>query len=99
MDEVGIEQARRTLGEIVDRARIAEQQTRITRQGKPAAVVVSAKWYDAALEALDYIGRTVDTGRYLGDYEVIHKDGDPRNNDPANLEIREKPDRDSATDA
>ena len=40
MDTVSIEQARKALGEIVDRARLAGQPTLITRQGKPAAVVV-----------------------------------------------------------
>jgi prevent-host-death family protein len=45
MDEASIEQARLKLGEIVDRARLADQFTVITRQGKPAAVVVSVDWY------------------------------------------------------
>lgn len=49
MEQVSIEQARRTLGEIVDRARLADQVTLITRQGKPAAVVVSAGSYEAML--------------------------------------------------
>jgi prevent-host-death family protein len=47
MEQVGIEKARTTLGEIVDRARIAGQPTMITRQGKPAAVVVSVAWFRA----------------------------------------------------
>lgn len=80
MDEIGIEKARNQLGEIIDRARLAEKPTRITRQGKPAAVVVSARWYDAALK---YIGQTLD----YGTYEVHHTDGNPLNNDPANLEV------------
>ena len=49
MEEIGLEEARRTLGEIVDRARLAEQPTLITRQGKPAAVVVGAAIYEAML--------------------------------------------------
>lgn len=80
MDEIGIEQARGMLGEIVDRAHWSGLPTRITRQGKSAAVIVSAAWHDAVLDA-------------LGDYEVNHKDGDPRNNDPANLEIMPRPER------
>lgn len=45
MEQVSLDQARRTLGEIVDRARLTGQATLITRQGKPAAVVISlAKW-------------------------------------------------------
>jgi prevent-host-death family protein len=46
--EIGLEDARRQLGEIVDRARLADQHTLITRQGKPGAVVVSAEWYEQA---------------------------------------------------
>lgn len=45
--EASIEQARLKLGEIVDRARLADQFTVITRQGKPAAVVVNVDWYEA----------------------------------------------------
>ena len=52
MQEASIESARLKLGELVDRARLAEQPTLITRQGKPAAVVVSVAWYDRAVEAL-----------------------------------------------
>jgi len=48
MDQTSIEEARRTLGEIVDRARLADQATLITRQGKPAAVVVNVEWYEHA---------------------------------------------------
>jgi prevent-host-death family protein len=48
MEEIGLEEARRTLGEIVDRARLAQQHTLITRQGKPAAVVVAPDWYEQA---------------------------------------------------
>jgi prevent-host-death family protein len=44
--EASIEQARLKLGEIVDRARLADQFTVITRQGKPAAVVVNVDWYE-----------------------------------------------------
>jgi prevent-host-death family protein len=37
---MGIEEARNDLGGIVDRARLRYEPTRITRQGKPAAVIV-----------------------------------------------------------
>lgn len=84
MEEISIEGARPKLGEIIDRARFAEQPTLITRQGKPAAVVVSAEWYGATMK---FIASSV----RWADYEVIHLDGDPANNDPANLEIREAP--------
>lgn len=47
MEELSIERARQTLGEIVDRARFTGEPTRITRQGKPAAVVVSVEWYES----------------------------------------------------
>ena len=49
MEQASIEEARRTLGEIIDRARLADQPTLITRQGKPAAVVVGAEAYEAML--------------------------------------------------
>lgn len=82
MDQVGIEDARRQLGEIVDRARYLGTPTSITRQGKRAVVVVSADWYDA-VEADIHLLRA--------DYIVGHKDGDPLNNDPGNLEIIKRP--------
>jgi prevent-host-death family protein len=45
MDDMSIEAARRALGEIVDRARLMDEPTVITRQGKRAAIVVSTDWY------------------------------------------------------
>jgi prevent-host-death family protein len=48
MEEASIEAARRTLGEIVDKARLASQPTLITRQGRPAAVVVPVAWAEYA---------------------------------------------------
>jgi prevent-host-death family protein len=80
MEELGIEDARRQLGEIVNRAHFAERHTLITRQGKPVAVVVNADWYSAVSE------RPED----LAGKEINHRDGDPRNLDPSNLEIRER---------
>jgi prevent-host-death family protein len=85
MDEISIEAARPKLGEIVDRARFTGQPTQITRTGKPAAVVVNADWYESAIS---FIGEFRPN---LSRFEVVHKDGDPRNNDPANLELRERP--------
>ena len=52
MRSVSIEVARRTLGELVDRARLASEPTMITRHGKPGAVVVNADWYTRAEELL-----------------------------------------------
>ena len=52
MDEMSIERARLKLGEVVDRARIADQFTTITRQGKPAGVVVSVDWLERTRAAL-----------------------------------------------
>lgn len=49
---MGIEEARRALGDIVDRARLLAESTVITRQGKPAAVVVSIDWYQQAKDLL-----------------------------------------------
>jgi len=46
MEQASIEEARRMLGEIVDRARLAGAPTLITRQGKPAAVVINVTWYE-----------------------------------------------------
>jgi prevent-host-death family protein len=45
MKSVNIEDARRSLGDLVDRARIAREPVLITRYNKPAAVLVSADWY------------------------------------------------------
>jgi prevent-host-death family protein len=74
MDELGIEEARSTLGYVMDRARFQGIPTRITRHGKAVAVVVPVAWYEAT--------------RKLADDRVIHHiDGDATNNDPANLEL------------
>ena len=45
MKSVNIEDARKILGELVDRARIADEPVLITRYNKPAAVLVGADWY------------------------------------------------------
>jgi prevent-host-death family protein len=52
MQTVSIEEARRTIGDLVDRARLAGEPTMITRYNKPGAVVVSAEWYAEAEQAL-----------------------------------------------
>jgi prevent-host-death family protein len=50
MDEISIEKARPVLGEIVDRVRFTGIRTKITRNGKPAAVLVAADWLDRVSE-------------------------------------------------
>ena len=52
MDEIGIERARQTLGDLVDRARYAGDHTTITRQNKQVAVIVPVEWYEQAKAAL-----------------------------------------------
>jgi prevent-host-death family protein len=52
MESLSIEDARRQLGELVDRARLAGEPTLIMRYRKPVAVVVSADWYERAAAAL-----------------------------------------------
>lgn len=90
------------LGEIIDRARIAGLPTLITRQGKPAAVVVGYDWHtgiSALMEDVFALGEYRERFAGLRDGRwsaglpsqdpraISHIDGDPRNNDPANLEI------------
>ena len=84
MDEIGIEQARNRLGEIVDRVRFTGQPTLLKRQRLPAAVVVPVDWYEAAIS---FIGEFRPN---LSHFEVIHRDGDPLNNAPDNLVLRER---------
>ena len=45
MKSANIEDARKILGDLVDRARIADEPVLITRYNKPAAVLVGADWY------------------------------------------------------
>lgn len=45
MKSASIENARKILGDLVDRARIADEPVLITRYNKPAAVLVGADWY------------------------------------------------------
>ena len=46
MEQMNIEEARGKLGPIVDRARLAGHPTVITRNGKPAAMVIPLSWYE-----------------------------------------------------
>jgi prevent-host-death family protein len=104
MEETGIEKARNQLGEIVDKARFTGEPTTITRQGKPAAVVVSSDWLANVAALLDDLEAVAEyshwslalrsgAGRRIAglapqDRRVVHHiDGDPYNNDPANLRI------------
>jgi len=102
MDEVSIETARRTLGEIVDKARFLGEVTMVTRQGKPTAVIVGAGWVDEVMTLLDELAEVEEyrdrsaalrKGRRAAGLArqdprwVDHIDGNPRNNDPANLRI------------
>ena len=50
---IGIEDARRTLGEIVDRARYTGEITYLTRHGKPVAMIMPAGTYGADLTDAD----------------------------------------------
>lgn len=52
MQSANIEEARRTLGDLVDRAHLAGEPTLITRNGRPRAVMVSTSWYEQAEKAL-----------------------------------------------
>jgi prevent-host-death family protein len=45
MKSANIEDARKILGDLVDRARLAGEPVLITRYNKPAAVLVGADWY------------------------------------------------------
>ena len=52
MQTVQIEEGRRTLGDLVDRARLAGEPTLILRGRKPGAVLVPVGWYEEAEAAL-----------------------------------------------
>jgi prevent-host-death family protein len=54
MEAVSLEDARRTLGDLIDRARLAGEPTMVTRYGKPGAVVVSANWFQQAADCLEH---------------------------------------------
>lgn len=52
MEEMSIVQARKALGEIVDRAGLTDTPIRIRRRSRRAVVVVSEEWYEKASAAL-----------------------------------------------
>lgn len=56
MQSVNIEEARRTLGDLVDRARLVGEPTLIMRYNKPAAVLVSAEWHSRATVLMEREG-------------------------------------------
>jgi PHD/YefM family antitoxin component YafN of YafNO toxin-antitoxin module len=56
MESVSIEEARRTLGDLVDRARIAGEATLVMRYRTPAAILVNADWYHQAAACLEREG-------------------------------------------
>lgn len=49
---MGVEDARKKLGERIDFARDGELHTVVTRHGQPAAVLVDMAWYVRARESL-----------------------------------------------
>jgi prevent-host-death family protein len=55
MEAVSLEAARKNLGDLIDRARLAGEPTMITRYGKPGAVVVSADWYQDAADCMEQL--------------------------------------------
>ncbi len=61
MESIGIEAARADLGGVVDRARLKQEPTLITRAGKPAAVVVSV---DHMLGVWGLAATTIGGGHY-----------------------------------
>jgi PHD/YefM family antitoxin component YafN of YafNO toxin-antitoxin module len=52
MNTVQIEEGRRTLGELVDLARLAGEPTLIMRNRKPGAILVPVGWYEEAASRL-----------------------------------------------
>jgi antitoxin (DNA-binding transcriptional repressor) of toxin-antitoxin stability system len=52
VNTVQIEEARRTIGELVDLARLAGEPTMILRNRKPGAVLVPVTWYEQAAAVL-----------------------------------------------
>lgn len=53
MEAIEAAAARRQLGTIIDRARLQDTPTLITRYGAPAAVVVPVDWYESHRSAED----------------------------------------------
>jgi prevent-host-death family protein len=53
VNTVQIEEARRTIGELVDLARLAGEPTLIMRNRKPGAVLVPVSWYEEATRGMN----------------------------------------------
>ena len=64
---VQIEEARKMLGELVDRARLAGEPTLIMRYRKPGAVLVPLGWYEEAAALLDSAGNGPDSAQAGGE--------------------------------
>lgn len=47
-ESVSLRDLSRTPGEVIDRVRLVGRHIEVTRQGKPAAVVVPVQWWEAA---------------------------------------------------
>jgi PHD/YefM family antitoxin component YafN of YafNO toxin-antitoxin module len=56
VNTVQIEEARRTIGELVDLARLAGEPTLIMRSRKPGAVLVPVSWYEDAIRGMNAEG-------------------------------------------
>lgn len=67
METVQIEEARKVLGELVDRARLAGEPTMILRNRRPGAVLVPVGWYEDAQAALRSAADGPDTTQAGGD--------------------------------
>jgi prevent-host-death family protein len=86
--QVSSDVARRRWRDLLDEAQRGET-AEITRNGKPVAVLVSVAWYRWVIE---YLRVLEEEDRAARDGRVVnHADGDPLNNDPRNLEIRDAP--------
>lgn len=84
MDGINIEAARQALGELVDRARLTGQPALLTRNGKPAAVLVPVDWFEQAASLLS----TLPPRRGYEQYETVRLDGDLSNANVTNLDLR-----------
>jgi prevent-host-death family protein len=74
MDDIGIEDARKALGEIVDRARLRGETTVITRQGRAAAVVIGIEAFSDIKDALSVIGEALARGGFsFGNLDDLRK--------------------------
>jgi len=67
VETMQIEEARKQLGELVDRARLAGEPTMILRNRRPGAVLVPVDWYEEATEALGHARGGSQTAQREGD--------------------------------